>query len=366
MSRCMILCLMVIALLTSAERIISGQGSSDLIIRGDFDRTEGFSWSSDSTRLTFYNYDLGSTRTPLTVNTDSAGWQTIDISTGSISAGTDVWSLQPTLTEEEISLFMPREFVYPSPDTNLLIFGREPADNLGLRELAIANRTTLQVISLGLLVFSDTFSPDTFDVQWSADSHAAIVAFYDSSGAQQVIHITIPNFDNLENHHVHEFNVQIDGKPYITTPAREDRLLDLSADGQAVLLIARDSTANEFTTFYDHPPKLIIWRPYIDAAEIVGTDVVIQGEFNGSFAPNSSSTFLIATPQGLFMHHSVTRQLLESEHVNNSYEYFSPDGEWLAIVGSETIEILSTQNLMNQSAHAPHPPPSQLDTSPHR
>ena len=354
MSRWIILLLSIIVLFTSAEYALSQQDSVGFILLGDFDRTEGFSWSSDSSRLTFYNYELGSTETPLTVNTDSAGWQTINIATHSISSGDDVWSLQPTLTEEQINLFLPREFVYTSPDTNLLIFGREPADNLGLRELVIANLTTLQVVSLGITAFSDTFSPDTFDVQWSADSHAAIVAFYDFSGAQRVFHIDISNFDNLENHLVNEFNVQIDGNPYTTTPTLEDKLLDLSVDGQAVLLIARDSTVDEFTTFYDHQPELIIWRPYTGEAEIIETDIVIQGDFNGSFAPNSSNTILIASPQGLFIHQSVTSQLLESEHINNAYEYFSPDGEWLAIIESGAIEILSIQNLLNQSPHVQH------------
>jgi len=346
-----ILSLLFLWMMIGGKLPVSGQSPNNLLFNGEFGRTDEYKWSSDSNLLTFYNYDLGSTSTPLTVITEASGWQTIDMSTNSLLSGTNVWPLQPVFTEEQISLFMPHEFIYTSPDSNLVIFGQEPADNLILRKLVIANRTTLQVVSLGIRVASDTFRPNSFNVQWSEDNHAATVGFFDLSDSQQIIHIDIPNFDDLREVIVRKFSVEINGKPYTTTPAYDDKLLDLSTDGQAVLIIARDSTVTELTTFYDNPPQLVIWHPYSNDAEIVGADILIDGDTSGSFAQNSSSILFFTTSQGLLVHDSTTdttRQLLGSERVINSYEYFSPDGQWLAIAKFDSFEILSLHDLMIQ------------------
>jgi Tol biopolymer transport system component len=330
---------------------VSSQEQIDVIVHSDFDRTDEFKWSANSTQFTFYNYDLGSTEAPLRVITDSPGWQTIDLSTRSLTTGSNIWPLQPNLMDTQQNVFMPYGFVYTSPNTNLLIFGQEPSDDLARRDLVIANRNTLQVVSLGKRAISDTFRPNSFNVQWSDDGHAAVVAFADLSDALQIIHVDIPDFDNLQNVVVREFEPDISGIPYDITAASEDDFLDLSGDGQAVLVIARDSTSNEVTTFYDHPPALVIWRPYTNDATIVGGDILIEENFSAAFAPDSTSTIFVANSQGLFFHNSganVTRQLLTSERVANWFKSFSPDGRWLAIVKYETIEIVSLQTLMGQ------------------
>ena len=101
-----ILSLLFLWMMIGGKLSVSGQNQNNLLFNGKFDRTDGFKWSSDNNFLVFYNYDLGSTRTPLTVHTEASGWQTVDMSTSSLSSGTNVWPLQPALTEAQMSLFM--------------------------------------------------------------------------------------------------------------------------------------------------------------------------------------------------------------------------------------------------------------------
>ncbi|MCU0463675.1 MAG: hypothetical protein MUF38_03805 [Anaerolineae bacterium] len=331
--------------------IISAQTQNDLLFPSEFDRTEGFKWSSDSMFLAFYNYDLGSTSAPLTVNTEAEGWQMVDISTGLLSSGTNLWPFQPILTPDEISLFMPHEFVYTSSDANLLIFGQEPADDIGFRKIALANRDTLQVISLDIRSTANPFNPIDFNVQWGEDNRTATVAFNSFSGTQRIFHIGIPNVHNLQDAVIQEFGVEVNGNAYILAPTAEDKFLDLSTDGRAVLLVARDSTVNGLTTIYDNPAQLLIWRPYTNDVEIVNSDIFIDSAINGSFAPNSSDILFFTTSQGLLVHNiatGTTRYLLDVERINNSNNIFSPDGKWLAIAKANSLEILSLHHLMTE------------------
>lgn len=337
---------------------VSGQSLSDWVFHGDFDRTTEYVWSSDSTRLTFFNFELSLDEDPNVV-IEAPGWQVIDVPTASISPGTNVWPLQTNLTQEELDVFMPYGFIYSSPDANLLIFAQEPDNELGDRDLVLANRSTRQFVSLGVRVGSDLI-PSSATVQWASDSHAVIIGFYDWSGAQEVIHIDIPNFNDLEDGFARKFNATIDGKPYIMAPTSEDLLLDLSTDGQAVLLIARDSTRTETTSFYDNSPQLVVWRPYTGEAAVVGSDIPLQGITTGSFAPNNSNRIVVATLGGLFAHDigiKTTIQLF-TEYVDNGLEYFSPDGQWMALSRYDFVAVLSVQDLLMQ-----FPMPTAISTS---
>ena len=74
---------------------VFSQETSDIVIGGAFGRTAEHQWSSDNSQFTFYNYDLGTSGNPLRVTTESAGWQSIDVATGTLSEGMNTWALQP-------------------------------------------------------------------------------------------------------------------------------------------------------------------------------------------------------------------------------------------------------------------------------
>jgi hypothetical protein len=327
---------------------VMSQSSSDILVSGSFFRTNTFQWSSDSSKLVFYNYELGSSKEPLTVVAGSAGWQSIDVPTGNQSSGTNIWPLQPMLSTDEQNNMMSLEFVQQSPDGNLLLFAQAPGD-MGFFPLAIANRSTGQVASLNLETTVYPFNPSLFEVQWSADSHAAIVAYGLGSGELRVLHVTIPDFTDLQNTTIREFDTVIDGLPYSTTPEIEDDILDISLDGQFVLLIARDTTVYETSPTFYNPPELVIWNPYTNHADIVTTNIMIEQFLKGSFAPSDDTRLLLANSQGLFVHDlgANRTQLLRNDFdtVNARY-YFSPDANWLAVVEDELIRFISIGSLL--------------------
>ena len=136
----------------------------------------------------------------------------------------------------------------------------------------------------------------------------SVIAYRSGFGAWRVFHIDIPDFNDLLNSTIREFVTLVDGVPYTTTPAIEDGLLDLSTDGQHVLLIARDSTLNETTSFYLKSPKLVIWNPYTDFVSISSPNFTIQQFLRGSFAPDFDGRLILANQHGLFIHNHITNQ----------------------------------------------------------
>ncbi len=338
----LIMALLWLSLVGILEMPVLSQTSSDVVVSGNFARTTEYSWSSDSSQLTFYNYDLGTSRAPLRVNTDSPGWQSIDVATGNLAAGTSIWPLQPALSAAEQNTMMPSQFVYQSPDGNLFAFAQFPPD-MGFYTLAVANRNTAQVVTLDIAT-SYPSQPGDLTVQWSADSHAVLIAHSRFAGGLRVFHVDMPDFNDLANHTIHEFDTMIDSVSYTTTPAFEDDVLDMSSDGQFVLLIARDSSSGETTTFYDNPPQLVIWNPYTGYADVVESTIVVEQFLKGSFAPGDDGKLLLTNSQGVFMHNLVTGQtaLIRNDFdAFNARYHFSPNGEWLAVVTGEEIRFLS-------------------------
>jgi hypothetical protein len=349
------MCLVWLSLIGIAPIFVLSQVESDLVVTGTFFRTDDFKWSSDSTQLTFYNFELGTRDHLQWVDTDSVGWQTIDAKTGILSTGVNGWSLQPTLSVSDQNVMMPVQYVYQSPDNNLLIFAQEPPDNIGRYSLVIANRNTGQIVALNLESSVYPFNPNFFDVQWSADNHAAIIAYGSMSGKLQVFHLDVPDFGDLQDTRVQEFETVIHGLPYSTTAAIEDDILDISTDGQFVLLIARDTTAHtSLSSFYDNPPELVIWNPYTDYADIVTTNITMEQFLKGSFAPSDNTKLLLANSQGLFVYDLVSNetQLLRNDFdTSNTRYYFSPDGKWLAVVGDNAIRLISIEVILSESTH---------------
>lgn len=332
---------------------VTAQESSDIVVRDRFGTTAEHQWSSDNGQFTYYNSELGTSTRPLSVNADSAGWRSIEVATGSLSEGMYTWPLQPILTQAEQSALNPASYIHQSPDGNILFFPQ--ADVIegpiyDIYPLAIANRNTGQVVIFSLGVDGVPFSPNYFKVTWSDNSHALAFKYLNFSGLVLIWHLAIPDFNDLENHTLQRFDtIIINDLPYSTTAfnavAIEDDLLDISADGQQVLLIGRDITN------YDNPAELIIWNPYTGNAEVVASDFnfTAEGFVRGSFAPDGSERFLLANSRGLFLYDLSTNQtslIRNDEDILNANYFFSPDGTWLAVMHSGDIRFVSIRDAL--------------------
>jgi hypothetical protein len=321
---------------------VSGQEQSDIVVIDSFLRSVAFQWSSDNSRLAYYNFDLGEPSDSIDALSDNPAWQTIDVPSGLVSTGSNLWSLQPELSPTEASIFLTDSFVFVSPNNNLFVYLQAPSE-AGFSKIVIANRNTSEIFWTGLET-ATPIDPRNFQVLWSNHSHSVVIASTWFTGGQRVSHIDIPDFNNLAAGTVHEFNVIINDRPYTTTVALEDKVLDISADGHYVLLIARDTTTTETTTFFDNPPELVIWNPYTAYADIVVSNVVIDDFLKGSFSPNDDKQLLFVNIHGLFVHNLMTNEtdLIRADFGTNDAQqyYFSPNGQWLAVIKRDEVRIL--------------------------
>jgi hypothetical protein len=339
---------LVIALILPFSKPSSAQEELDPpIITNVIGFTE-VAWASDSQRFV---YARAGAEMPLF---SEPLWRQYDIQSQEL-ASASFWPLQPTLTAEEITLFRPEGFVYTSPNGQFLLFAQRDAEQRFV--FALANRIQPQVVALHWA--AGYSSPDVTQPQWSDDSlHLSVSFNYD--GEQTTFYADIRNPDDLLTTQVYEFSELVNGVTYTTFDVLEDKLYDLSPDGEHILLVGREFIPGDP---YAAPSQLIVWSP------LSPTPVRFLHQFDprqikaAGFAPGSNTQLLLADEaQGLLYYDLMTGQttslLPKLASSPNYLAWFSPNTEWIALFFSEQLRFLNVGRLVEAN------PNSSIDSHP--
>lgn len=340
-------------ILSAGNTIVAQDEALDIITDIPSTDVALFEWSPDSTLFTFINTTIPNEHF-IPILTHPA-WQAFDINTQTLQSPSVIWTLQPDLGLEDFTGALPDQFIYASQDSTLFLY-HQAGDYLNLptvqnaANIAIANALTGESLSLDI-PSRIPFSPQSdADVYW-AETNQAIAFSTTSAGADvvsalEIYHVTISSVAPL-NAVVHALNAQVEGVSY-TTRNNADRLLDISPDGEQVLVIATPESS------VAQPSQLLIWRPHAPQSSTAITVFDAEAICQATFTPDSLDRIIVTLSNGrMAAYHTATEsvQYLAERNSNGCFQdLFSPDGRWLATTRNPTIEF---QNIAQRLAQAP-------------
>jgi hypothetical protein len=326
------------------------QSTSDLVVPGEF-YAGSFAWSYDNQSFVFGSDALETNTMGAPILLDHTVWRTFDVVTATLSALQPEWPLQPALTAEELTSFQPSGIALSAPNGNMLAYSRQ-----GL--LYFANRATGEIVQTPF----ETAGDSLFDALgllrgfWSADSSA----FLYSQGSvefplETFYHIRVPS-GNLQALVATPFsNVPIEGGLYVTLDTQVDRLFDLSADGNQVLLSARKSSTDPYDPTSNQIPYLVMWYPEQNTSNFAIRAISAESICNAAFAPGDESQIVIILNDGQLLLYDLEVNsvaiLSTALPLDCSYgSIFSYNGAWLALhdAGSKSLRFVNIAQLIDQ------------------
>lgn len=346
----------------------TGQEINDIY----FDLTPGvpsrFTWSVDSQHATFFMYGIDGDPTFDAVVVEP-NWFSIDVNTGAVSQPSTVWPFQPALSAAELQAFNPADFIYASPNGQVLFFAQElVTDQPALYALASRQQGTTLTTDKDVIL---PLGMQAFRAFWSDDGSALAVSYLNFWGRVYIYYFDVPDENDLSTITVYEFNPVIDGVEYLTFDQTADALYDISADGERALLVARQShfSADPPLSIYAGPVMLFVWTPR-------GPDnTLLFDTFDGNliraaaFAPHDDmKAVLVVEGHGLVLYDLLSGQSVDvpidlSPEVGFPEDWgqawdsivraripmlFSPNGAWLTVDNGGRFLILDIASRVSQ------------------
>jgi hypothetical protein len=341
-------------------QIVDAQSTFDIEVDGDFSHTKAFVWSPDNENFVFINENLVPFSVEMNPTLPLSAWQQFNLETGILSSGTTIWPLQPILSPIEISIFQPNDFVYVSPNAQLLAFGISTTGRVG-----IGNRATQQFVQTQIVARNPDFIGAT--ALWSADSTTFIYNRGDvETFGPSVYHVWVPNPNDLSSIVTTRFDdVPIQNNTYIMSGEleTEDRLFDISEDGSHTLLTARKIPDSLFPI--TNRSELVIWYPQNDSNNKIIESFNVEQLCNASFGPNNDQQLIILLADGQIMLYdlqvngikrlpSPLPAMQECRTTAASIQtFFSNNANWLAVVDylSGKIAFLDVTRLISEPSN---------------
>ncbi|MBZ0307682.1 MAG: hypothetical protein K8I82_16565 [Anaerolineae bacterium] len=311
----------------------------------DFFGYRDISWSSDSTRFSFFSM-TGISRQEddvldgVDITVDA--WREYDLTTGQLSSQ-NRWALQPDLTEAQMNAWQPHGFIYTSPSGNLGLLSRSDDNHIW-----VVNFQTGQTADMNQRSLIASNEPDILAVRWSSDSQAFVIMNPAFSTTSKIIYGYLPNPEDLHSLEIYPFDT-VDGNPYRVSFMDGDKLLDISSSGEWVLLTAHEDVPGQ--AIYESGTTLMVWNPRDTSRTIswpAGSygDLAISG---AAFSPTDENSILVAhQSRGLLEYNYVTGQERVLTDTIKYYGYFSPNAHWLGFEANARFYLIDLPDLLAQ------------------
>lgn len=304
---------------------------------------DAFEWSSDSSRLAFYNHELDPEAhgSPTSVVLQKPFWQFFDLQAQSLSQPQMNWPLSPLPVHPSLKETVETQFVKVSPSGNYLFYTSQPNEQTGIpdapippAELRLADTATGETLSADVPMWLGGFLAADPVVLWSEAGDMAVMMLFTSAvGDILVTHISITETAPLTIER-HDFkNALIGSSQFTAVGPHIDRLYDMSDDGKLVLVTGQraDLSLREASA----KSQLVLWS--INAADEGQVIDIFDADnvCHAAFVPGTSDEIMIVTRDSHFYLYnipakSVAHLPIDDIEACSDRLSFSPDGRWLA------------------------------------
>lgn len=298
-------------------------------------------WSNDSLNFVFFeNISLDYAGVNLPVD----AWIRYNINSKAVTRHKR-WPLQPELTEEDLKIIEPitddageESLLFESPDGRFVVcvcYG-----------FKIFDRVQQTWIRLNNGIVEPFKGPDHFRVFWSGNSEAFILLNVDDYDYPHHYLISNNSID-IQSVVVRDITSTINNKLYRLDPRNlvhlTEKVYDISDDGEQVLFFGRYIPENN-PDIMSRTAALIVWNTSEPDASYVLENVNSETVISAGFLPNSDTELWIVNKDGL-AHYDLTTSTYSviDSTITASEAYFSPDGNYLALICCWNSEDLDYQ-----------------------
>jgi hypothetical protein len=326
------LVVLTLTLLIPVYDVSSRWSEPKLIHEGDVQLVK---WSPDSERVVFFDLSTATQEYPaVKIPTDS--WIEYNLTKAKLTRS-NIWQLQPQLTQEQMELLKPATFeefpsvLYQSPDRRYMVFGRRSSyDDYFGHHVTIADLQQNVVQDTSAFIANPSRVKDYFDVLWSEDSSSFVTVSL-LNFIPTITHFTQYR-DDLSKIVLTPFELVIRSRRFAVVD-EQNRVFDISPEGQTVLLIASEESRSVKDSF-GWQKYLIVWNPANPASSVIIDTFDTDKIRDAAFASNNLVRMI--TDKGLVEYtiSTETLQVIDSTFTADSAD-FSPDANHVVLFRRE-------------------------------
>ena len=316
------------------------QDNPPLLIYSNY--TQNISWSSGSRYLAFQDFNY-----PQKVILSEPGWSKYDVTQNALTQE-NIWPLLPYLTPEENILFKSLtdseyDWKFISPNEQYVVYQQLSGNHIFI---TLADRKSRQSIVTTARALNTVSGTDNFNVMWSADSQAFVVATtaYEMSEPDFFTHIS--NYSNdLSGLKTQELGfLPMNNEEFGTRD-----IYDLSDDGRVVLVKGYNALNGE--------TRLILWDA-LDPTLPTSIDIFTETNVIGAaFKSGNENKILVVNQDGLVEYDrqngstTVLRTDIGSKFAAKAR--FSPNAEWLSLKTERELYVVDLRPTLAQTTALP-------------